>query len=66
MRTVPKRKKSRVREVDLPEQDENFYFIAGWTEGGYPFGVTWEEAEAQGLLEEGEGPFGSGDEDLPF
>lgn len=27
----------------LPESDENFAFIVGYTEGGAPFGMTWEE-----------------------
>ncbi len=31
--------------VDGVESDENFAFIAGYTEGGAPFGVTWEECE---------------------
>ncbi len=25
------------------DSDENFAFIAGYTAGGYPYGVTWEE-----------------------
>nr|WP_306812989.1 UPF0158 family protein [Paenibacillus soyae] len=29
------------------EQDEHFYFIAGYTEGGFPNGITWEEHEAE-------------------
>ncbi|MEI7028385.1 UPF0158 family protein [Paenibacillus sp. y28] len=29
------------------EQDENFYFIAGYTEGGFPYGTTWKEYEAE-------------------
>jgi hypothetical protein len=37
--------------LDEPEFDENFQFIAGYTEGGIPFGITWEEAK---LLEEQE------------
>ena len=24
-------------------QDENFYFIAGYTSWGFPYGITWEE-----------------------
>lgn len=28
-----------------PESDENFAYIAGYTSGGFPFGVTWEEWE---------------------
>ncbi|MCS7461204.1 hypothetical protein N0M98_13705 [Paenibacillus doosanensis] len=27
------------------EQDENFYFIAGYTAGGFPYGLTREEYE---------------------
>lgn len=34
-------------ELEVLEQDENFYFIAGYTEGGFPFGITWEEYEAE-------------------
>ena len=26
-----------------PDQDDGFYFIAGYTPGGVPYGVTWEE-----------------------
>ena len=37
---------------DLDWQDENFYFIAGFTSGGAPYGTTWQEAQAMGLLEE--------------
>jgi len=52
------------------DQDENFAFIAGYTSGGAPYGVTWEEWEA---LEPGESltdaPPGKGEETedpLPF
>ncbi len=31
-------------ERDLFEQDDYFYFIAGYTQGGAPYGITWEEA----------------------
>ena len=34
--------------------DENFFFIAGYTSGGMLYGVTWEEAEKEGLLEDEE------------
>lgn len=30
----------------LFESDETFAFIAGYTSGGVPFGITWEEMEA--------------------
>lgn len=26
-----------------PDQDDHFFFIAGYTSGGAPYGVTWEE-----------------------
>ncbi|PZM67220.1 hypothetical protein [Paenibacillus dendritiformis] len=29
------------------DQDENFYFIVGYTDGGAPYGITWEEHEAE-------------------
>lgn len=32
----------------VPESDENFAYIAGYTPGGAPFGVTWEEWEEMG------------------
>ena len=47
------RKKAVKREqIDInPDQDYNFYFIAGYTPGGTPYGITWEEARAEGLIE---------------
>ena len=45
-----KRKKSREQkriQKDNPvfheDQDDTFYYIAGYTTGGAPYGVTWEE-----------------------
>ncbi len=38
---------SAAAQSEALEQDENFYFIAGYTEGGFPYGVTWEEHEAE-------------------
>ena len=41
-----KRKKARLAEQEqrtLLEQDDRFFFIAGYTSGGAPYGVTWEE-----------------------
>lgn len=29
------------------DQDENFYFIVGYTDGGASYGITWEEHEAE-------------------
>lgn len=45
-----KRKKFREQkriQKDIPvfheDQDDSFYYIAGYTSGGAPYGVTWEE-----------------------
>jgi hypothetical protein len=41
-----KRLPKNIEEVELPfDQDENFAYIAGYTSGGFPYGVTWEEWE---------------------
>jgi hypothetical protein len=42
------RKKKRAaanRWAADPDSDENFAYIAGYTPGGAPFGLTWEEQE---------------------
>jgi hypothetical protein len=28
-----------------PDSDETFAFIAGYTDWGFPYGITWEENE---------------------
>ena len=39
-----KRKKTQEDyEGNLFESDETFAFIAGYTSGGVPYGITWEE-----------------------
>lgn len=40
------RKKPTVAEPpeELPESDESFWYIAGYTTGGVPYGVPWDEA----------------------
>ncbi len=40
------RKEERFNDK-VPWQDENFYFIAGYTSGGVPYGITWEEYEKE-------------------
>ena len=30
-------------DFPCPDQDETFAYIAGYTEGGFAYGVTWEE-----------------------
>jgi hypothetical protein len=38
--------KKRAPEVFIePESDEHFAYIAGYTSGGAPYGITWEEQE---------------------
>ena len=42
--TMPHRKKKKKQVFEpLLEQNDNFFFIAGYTSGGAPYGVTWEE-----------------------
>ena len=36
-------KKQEQSEQDEDWRDDRFYFIAGYTSGGAPYGVTWEE-----------------------
>lgn len=31
------------KKQENPDQDENFFFIAGYTSGGAPYGITWDE-----------------------
>ena len=40
-----RKKKQEDFEDRLFESDETFAFIAGYTSGGAPYGVTWEEME---------------------
>ena len=49
-------------DVDNEDSDEYFYYIAGYTSNGVPFGVTWEQAIDDGLVENNE----TNDEELPF
>lgn len=43
--------------------DENFAYIAGRTEAGFPYGTTWEELEAGEITEEPLTPPGGEAED---
>lgn len=71
-----KRKKTKRLEEEVYDDGE-FMFIAGYTEGGAPYGVTWEEAgidpdlpleEKRRLAAEQDAPRGNegDDEELPF
>ena len=48
-----KKRKNKAYEAEEMEQesDEYFYFIAGYTNNGIPFGITWEQAIEEGLVE---------------
>ena len=37
------RKATQTSDSFNPDQDDRFFFIAGYTSGGAPYGVTWEE-----------------------
>ncbi|MDA8334635.1 MAG: hypothetical protein M0Z41_06545 [Peptococcaceae bacterium] len=56
-----KRKRKEQAEINLfPDSDWYFAFIAGYTEGGFPYGITWEEARAMnwpGLDDQAEARF---------
>ena len=49
MRTMSRQRRSTVSapnrkdECSLPDSDGRFAFIAGYTEGGLPYGTTWDE-----------------------
>lgn len=51
------RKKKKSKNLDVYddayglESDEYLYYIAGYTSNGVPFGITWEEATEDGLVE---------------
>lgn len=42
-----KKKKREQKRMEItfqnPDQDDQFFFIAGYTSGGAPYGVTWDE-----------------------
>lgn len=38
-----RKQKQKYEEMNVTEQNNEFYFIAGYTSGGVPYGVTREE-----------------------
>lgn len=57
-----KRKRKREQErmqkeglLFLEDQDDTFYYIAGYTSGGAPYGVTWEEMGLEPGMEDTDG-----------
>lgn len=49
---MSKNNKKKYSDDQLFGQDEYFYFIAGYTESGFAYGTTWEEAIEDGLGDE--------------
>ena len=53
-------------------QDSDYYFIAGYTSGGVPYGITWEEYEREykededGNQDKNNSSISNDDIDLPF
>lgn len=39
-----KKLEEKKQALDYSDSDDRFYFIAGYTSGGFPYGTTWEEA----------------------
>ncbi len=42
---VKQKREKEWQELFSDDSDENFSFIAGYTSGGAPYGVTWEEMD---------------------
>lgn len=38
-----RQKEKYAPRTSIPESNEEFAFIAGYTEGGAPYGITWDE-----------------------
>ena len=54
-RKLRKQKKEQEEELmKYSDSDETFYYIAGYTSGGVPYGVTWEEMDLEPFEEEDE------------
>lgn len=43
MRKIRRAKRKQEQSDQIIDQNDTFFFIAGYTSGGAPFGVTWEE-----------------------
>jgi hypothetical protein len=57
VRNVTKKKRRIAKAVVEQDSDEHFAFIAGYTSGGVPYGLSWEEVGALPHVD-------AGDEDL--
>jgi hypothetical protein len=63
-------KKHAAQEALFVDSDENFAYIAGYTNWGFPYGVTWKQLEAENAQREGVVPdrvlFDFDEGDIPF
>jgi hypothetical protein len=50
LRKEKRKKREKLESFDY-DSDEVFAFIAGYTEGGFPFGLTYEEMEEENDLD---------------
>lgn len=57
-------RKLRKAAAESDDSDETFAFIAGYTSGGFAYGITWEES-ARMEAEEQHSP-GEDQDDVPF
>ncbi|MDP6356267.1 MAG: hypothetical protein QF473_14245 [Planctomycetota bacterium] len=48
--SLAKQRKKRAAKESYVESDDYFAYIVGYTPGGAPFGITWEEVEADPQL----------------
>ena len=44
---IKSKKQERDHQERYEDSDETFYFIAGYTPGGFPYGVTWDEVDEE-------------------
>ena len=71
-RQKQKERKRYEKEQEQNYESENFYFIAGYTSNGVPFGITTEEIETDSVdigkqwINHDKKSFFNDDDDLPF
>jgi len=52
LESIKARKQRRYEECDLIESDETFQYIMGYTSGGVPYGIRWDEEMDIGIEED--------------
>ena len=60
------KKKPKIKLGSEYDVYSEFDFIAGYTEGGFPYGITHDEDERSKKRQRNEFGFDIDDEDLPF